>query len=317
MTNDLYIQPELNLFDEIYFKEIKSDVDLIDKVLKYLCKQKGKLLRPKLAFYTAKLLGDVNDKTYTVASLIEMIHVATLIHDDIVDESNLRRGWPTIGRIWKNKLSILIGDYLFSRALTATVKLKDIDSIEILSNTSDRLSKGEIFQIQQSKRKYMSEEQYIAMIEDKTASLFSATCELSAKTVTSNVENINLFKNFGKNFGIAYQIQDDINDIIGKTEDLGKPSNFDLKRNMLTLPFIYSINKISRNKRGGFLRDLKSLSKRNKIQEIISIVDEYNGLNYANQILDKYLEDSKKSISKFSDKDVLIKFIDDIFYEKK
>ena len=270
-----------------------------------------------MALYTAKILGDVNNKTYTVSSLVEMIHVATLIHDDIVDESSLRRGWPTIGRVWKNKISVLIGDYLFSKALTATVKLENLESIKILSNASDRLSKGEIFQMQQAKKKHMSEEMYYSMIKDKTASLFSATCELSAMTASNNKLDIQLFKKFGESFGAAYQIKDDINDIVGKTEELGKPSNFDLKRNMLTLPFIYSINKISRNKRGGFLRDLKSLSKRNKIQEIISIVDEYNGLNYANQILDKYLEDSKKSISKFSDKDVLIKFIDDIFYEKK
>ena len=312
-----YIQSEIELFEKKYFKEIESGVDLIDKIVKYLCKKKGKLLRPKLALYTAKILGDVNNKTYTVSSLVEMIHVATLIHDDIVDESSLRRGWPTIGRVWKNKISVLIGDYLFSKALTATVKLENLESIKILSNASDRLSKGEIFQMQQAKKKHMSEEMYYSMIKDKTASLFSATCELSAMTASNNKLDIQLFKKFGESFGAAYQIKDDINDIVGKTEELGKPSNFDLKRNMLTLPFIYSINKISRNKRGGFLRDLKSLSKRNKIQEIISIVDEYNGLNYANQILDKYLEDSKKSISKFSDKDVLIKFIDDIFYEKK
>ena len=312
-----YIQSEINLFEKKYFEEIESGVDLIDKVVKYLCKQKGKMLRPKLAIYTAKVLNGVNDRTYTVASLVEMIHVATLVHDDIVDESYLRRGWPTIGRVWKNKLSILIGDYLFSKALTATVKLKDLNSISILSNASDRLSRGEIFQIQQSKKKNISEEMYYEMIKDKTASLFSATCELSAITATNNSKDIALFREFGEIFGTAYQIKDDINDIIGKTEDLGKPSNFDLKRNMLTLPFIYCINKLDSKKRGGFLTHLKSLSKKGKTQEIINIVDEYKGLEYANQVLDKYLEESKKNISNFSNSKELILFIDDVFYGKK
>jgi len=312
-----YIQSEITLFEDKYFKELKSGVELIDQVVKYLCKQKGKLLRPQLALYTAKILNKVNDRTYTVASLVEMIHVATLIHDDIVDESDLRRGWPTIGRIWKNKISVLIGDYLFSKALTATVKLENLNSIEILSKASDRLSKGEIFQIQQSKKKYISEDMYYSMIKDKTASLFSATCELSATTASNNNSDIELFRKFGENFGIAYQIKDDINDVVGKTEDLGKPSNFDLKRNMLTLPFIHCINKLNHRNRRGFFNHLRSLSKKNKTKEIIDIVDKYKGLEYANQILDKYLEESKKNISKFSNNNELILFIDDVFYGKK
>ncbi len=312
-----YIHSELSIFEDKYFKELQSGVELIDKVVKYLCKQKGKLLRPQLALYTAKILNRVNDKTYTVASLVEMIHVATLVHDDIVDESNLRRGWPTIGRVWKNKISVLIGDYLFSKALTATVKLGDLNSIAILSKASDRLSKGEIFQIQQSKKKYMSEDMYYNMIKDKTASLFSATCELSAITASSDSSDVKLFKKFGENFGIAYQIKDDINDVVGKTEVLGKPSNFDLKRNMLTLPFIYCINQLSYRNRRSFLNHLKSLSKKNKTKEIISIVDKYQGLEYANQVLDKYLEKSKKNISKFSNNNELILFIDNVFYGKK
>ena len=254
--------PEVNELLIKHFKELKSGVELIDQVVKYLCKQKGKLLHPQLALYTAKILNKVNDRTYTVACLVEMIHVATLIHDDIVDESDLRRSWPTIGRIWKNKISVLIGDYLFSKALTATVKLENLNSIEILSKASDRLSKGEIFQIQQSKKKYMSEDMYYSMIKDKTASLFSATCELSAITASNNNSDIESFRKFGENFGIAYQIKDDINDVVGKTEDLGKPSNFDLKRNMLTLPFIYCINKLNHRNRRGFLSHLRSLSKK-------------------------------------------------------
>tara|TARA_Y100000768_G_scaffold341241_1_gene285608 strand:- start:9722 stop:10669 length:948 start_codon:yes stop_codon:yes gene_type:complete len=312
-----FIKKEIGLFEEKYFKNIESGVDLIDKIVKYLCKHKGKMLRPKLAIYTAKVLGEVNDKTYRVASLVEMIHVATLIHDDIVDESYIRRGWPTISKVWKNKLSVLVGDYLFSKALTTTVQLGDLKSISILSNASDRLSKGEIFQIQQSRNKNMTEEMYYKMISDKTASLFSATCELSAKTSTTDEEKILSFKKFGENFGIAYQLKDDIFDIIGKTEDLGKPSNFDLKRNMLTLPLIHCLDNLKSNQRADFLSRLKSLSKRKKIKEIKCQIDMYGGLDYAKEALDNYIEESKKNISNFPNNNELISFIDNVFYGKK
>ena len=315
MTKTPYIQPEIELFDKFYFKEIQSNVELIDKVLKYLCKQKGKLLRPKLSLFTAKILGKVNEKTYTAASLVEMIHVATLIHDDIVDESDLRRGWPTIGRIWKNKISILIGDYLFSKALSTTAKLDDIESIYILSKTSDQLSKGEVFQIQQSRKKYMSENNYYKMIEDKTASLFSATCELSARTVTKNDRDIKMFKDFGRNFGMAYQIKDDINDIFGKEENLGKPSNFDLKKNILTLPFIHCLNNLSKSNRSKFLTKIKALSKRNKASEIQLLVKEHKGLEYANKVLDSYLQKAREAVSSFSNSKELTSFVNQIFYE--
>ena len=316
MTEARYIQSEIKKFNDFYFKEIQSNVELIDKVLKYLCKQKGKLLRPKLSLFTAKILGGVNEKTYIAASLVEMIHVATLIHDDIVDESQLRRGWPTIGRVWKNKVSVLIGDYLFSKSLSTTAKLDDMKSISILSKTSDQLSKGEIFQIQQSRKKNMSKNDYYKMIEDKTASLFSAACELSARTVTSNDQSIALFKDFGRNFGMAYQIKDDIDDIFGKEENLGKPSNFDLKKNMLTLPCIYCLESLGENDKIKFLTKIKTLSKKNKTKEIRILVEKHKGLDYSNKALNKYLDKSKEAISRFSDSKELISFIDRVFYEK-
>ena len=312
-----YIKDEIALFEKHYFNNIKSGVDLIDKIVKYLCKHKGKMLRPKLAIYTAKLLGGINDKTLRVASLVEMIHVATLIHDDIVDESYIRRGWPTISKVWKNKLSVLVGDYLFSKALTTTVKLQDLNSISILSNASDRLSKGEIFQMQQARKKYMTEDMYYKMISDKTASLFSATCELSAKTLITDEKKILSFKKFGENFGIAYQIKDDISDIIGKTDELGKPSNFDLKRNMLTLPLIHCLDNINSSQKADFLSHLKALSRRKKIKEITYQINKYNGLDYAKEALDSYIVESKKNISNFPNNDKLMMFIDNVFYGKK
>ena len=199
--------------------------------------------------------------------------------------------------------------------MTTTVKLQDLNSISILSNASDRLSKGEIFQMQQARKKYMTEDMYYKMISDKTASLFSATCELSAKTVITD-EKILSFKKFGENFGIAYQIKDDISDIIGKTDELGKPSNFDLKRNMLTLPLIHCLDNINSSQKADFLSHLKALSRRKNKRDNLQI-NKYNGLDYAKVALNSYIVESKKNISNFPNNDKLMMFIDNVFYGKK
>ncbi|MAV63855.1 MAG: polyprenyl synthetase [Candidatus Marinimicrobia bacterium] len=294
MFNDILIK-EFKEFEVKYDKYTSSDVRLIDVVVKYLSKHKGKMLRPALVFQIAKSLGGkVNDKTYVVACLVEMIHVATLIHDDIVDESELRRGWPTIGKIWKNKTSILVGDYLFSKALSSIIDLKDFKSIQILSAAATSLSRGEILQIEKSKSRYMDEDVYFKMIEDKTASLFMAACELSARTVTSDNQLIEKSRQFGKNFGIAYQIKDDIDDVVGSSDRLGKPTNLDIKKNMITLPYIYSLNDMDKKSRLLFINKLKSLSKKNKTKEIKKEIDKYDGLKKTKSVLRSYIDKSNK-----------------------
>ena len=224
------IKKELKVFNKRYLENLKSGVFTIDTAIKYIGKQKGKQIRPSLCLLIAKSENNINDKTFDVASLIEMIHVATLIHDDIVDDSELRRGWPSMGRVWKNKISLLVGDYIFSKALSTITSLQDIKLIEILSKTANELSRGEILQIQKSRDKTMSESVYYEMIKDKTASLFSACCELSSLTSIKNKELSACFKEFGMNFGMAYQIKDDLNDLLGSSDSLGKPTKLDLKK---------------------------------------------------------------------------------------
>ena len=290
-----------------------SDVALINTVINYLCKKKGKFLRPALIVNIGKTLDNLNSKNYIVASLVEMIHLATLIHDDIIDESSLRRGWPTITKIWKNKTSLLIGDYIFSKSLSTVIELNDIELIRIISKAADRLSKGELLQFESSKKNNMSEKIYYKMIKDKTASLFEAACELSAKVSSDRDLDVKNFKRFGENFGIAYQIKDDLDDILGSDKELGKPTALDLKRNMLTLPYIYSLDSLSSLERKCFLRKIKSLSRKNKKNEIAEIVKKNGAIDYCYGKIEEHVSICKASISKYLNNKELLAMVDAIF----
>ena len=233
------ISENLIRFEEVYRESLHSDVKLINTIIRYISRKKGKQLRPRLCLLSAGLCGEPTENTYRAAALIEMIHVATLIHDDVVDDANLRRGWPSINRVWKNKLSILVGDFMFSKALTNMIHLKDFDALDILSSTAERLSQGEIQQIEKAIKKNMTEKIYYQMVSDKTASLFSAACKLGVMTVTEDNDKREALAKFGEKFGLVFQIKDDLLDITGNVEGLGKPAGFDLKKNILTLPLIY------------------------------------------------------------------------------
>jgi len=308
ITND-----ELHDFNKEYEALLLSDVKIINTIIRYLCKKKGKFLRPALMINIGKTLGRTDSRNYLGASLIEMIHLATLIHDDIVDESSLRRGWPTISRVWKNKVSLLIGDYIFSKSLSTVIKLNDIKLIKIISEAADRLSKGELLQFQSSKSNDMSEETYYRMIKDKTASLFMAACELSARISSDKDEDIQNFKKFGENFGMAYQIKDDIDDVVGADKDLGKPTSLDLKRNMLTLPYIYCLDNLGSLEKKIFLRKLRRLSLKNKRKEIDEIVTNFGAIDYCKEKIRTHVEKCKASVSTYSDNRELIAIISDVF----
>ena len=304
---------ELSRFREQYELLLLSDVRLIDTIVRYLCRKKGKFLRPSLIINVAKSLNGLNSKIYVGASLIEMIHLATLVHDDIVDESDLRRGWPTISRVWKNKVSLLIGDYIFSKSLSTVIKLDDIELIKIISKAADSLSKGELMQFQGSKKRDMSEEMYYRMIKDKTASLFSAACELSAKISSQNSKDVQNFKKFGESFGMAYQIKDDIDDVVGSYEELGKPTSLDLKRNMLTLPYIYCLGKLSSLEKAAFLIKIKKLSKRGRRREIVKIVSDFGAIDYCKKKIAEHVFICKESVSNYPKNEALVAIVDDVF----
>ena len=298
------IKSNLDEFDNQFNQSLNSDVKIINTVVKYIVRKKGKRLRPKLAILCAKICGEVNSKTYKVASLLEILHVATLVHDDVVDESDLRRGWPSVGRIWKNKLSILVGDYLFSKALTNMADINSINSVKILANLASRLSQGEILQIEKALSKNIDEATYFRMISDKTASLFSASCQLGAATATKDQNKIDALSSFGEFLGQAFQIKDDLFDIVGNIGNTGKPSGYDLKKNMLTLPLIYILNQKKALEQRVFKLNLKMLLKKNKFKKIKEIITNEGGIEYAESKLLEISRLARQELEVFDDSDL-------------
>ena len=288
-------------FEEVYSETLQSNVKIINTVIKYISRKKGKQIRPSLCLLAAKLCGEPSENTYKASALIEMIHVATLIHDDVVDDSKLRRGWPSVNRVWKNKLSILVGDYMFSKALTNMVQIKNFDALNILSRTSERLSQGEILQIEKVIKKDMTEEIYYTMVSDKTASLFSASCELGCITVIDDEKKRNALAGFGEKFGLVFQIRDDLLDIIGNVGVLGKPAVFDLKKNIQTLPLIYIFNKLSRNQTRKLKLKLQYHLKRSEINEIRTLIKNEGGIEFAQNQIQRFSNEARDNLDIFSD----------------
>ena len=286
------IESNLEKFDSHFTESLGSDVKTINTIVNYLVRKKGKRLRPRLSLLSAKICGGINLKTYKVASLLEILHVATLVHDDVVDDSDLRRGWPSVGRLWKNKLSILVGDYLFSKALTNMAEIDSMDSVQILANLASRLSQGEILQIEKALSKNINEEIYFKMISDKTASLFSASCKLGAITATEDQKKIKALSQFGEFLGQAFQIKDDLFDIVGNIGNTGKPSGYDLKKNMLTLPLIHVLDSKSNLEKKIFKLNLKMMLRKNKFNKIKEVIINEGGIEYAES---KLLEVSKRA----------------------
>ena len=276
------IKMDLKKFDDFFKDNLISEVAIINSVINYVIKTKGKQYRSILCLLCSRLTKEEpNNLSFLSASTVEALHVATLLHDDVVDDATIRRGWPTINKIWKNKISILIGDYLFSKALINISQFNDLHCINILSDISKRLSEGEIFQIEKAINKEMSEKEYLKMISDKTASLISSACYLGLYSNNKDEKLGKSIQNFGEYLGIAYQIKDDIFDIIGNINDTGKPSNLDLKKNMLTLPYIHSISNLNRKDRKKFLLKIKNHISKKNIKEIKNMIVELGGIKYA------------------------------------
>tara|TARA_B100001540_G_C15674163_1_gene581588 strand:- start:129 stop:1013 length:885 start_codon:yes stop_codon:yes gene_type:complete len=286
-------------------------VKLINTILKYILKYKGKQFRPILSILSSKLENKPNEMTYVASATVEMLHVATLLHDDVVDDATVRRGWPTANSIWKSKLAILVGDYMFSRSLNNIVKLKNLECIEILANISNRLSKGEILQIENAINKEMSEEVFFKMIGDKTASLISASCKLGFITVnkSSKKENIG---NFGEYLGIAYQLKDDLFDVMGKMDDTGKQSNLDLKKNLLTLPYIYVLNSVKSSEKRKIIRKMKYSSRKKDFKAVKKIIENYGGIEYTENKIKEFSKKALEELNVFENskyKDMLVEML--------
>ena len=308
------IDSDVLVFNAILKDNLKSDVSIINSIVNYLIKTKGKQYRAVLSLLCSRLDGkEPNDSTYLSAITVEVLHVATLLHDDVVDDSDIRRGWPTINKIWKNKLSILVGDYLFSKALSNTSQFNDLNCINTLSDISKRLSEGEIMQIEKAINKDISEKEYFKMISDKTASLISAACYLGYYSNDKNEIKGESVKKFGEYLGIAYQIKDDVFDIVGNIDNTGKKSNLDLKKNMLTLPFIHCLSKLNSKEKNIFLRNIKKSSSSSDIGKIKKMVNDLGGLDYAQSKIEEFSILAKNELSIFKDssfKDSLLLAVD-------
>ncbi|NOZ07684.1 MAG: polyprenyl synthetase family protein [FCB group bacterium] len=307
------VQPDIEKFHLMYRDSLNSEVRLINTVINFISRRKGKQVRPILTLLAANICGTPTELTYRAAALVEMLHVATLIHDDVVDDADLRRGWPSVKRIWKNKLAILVGDYLFSKALSNMIHLRDFDALELLSTTAERLSQGEILQIEKAMKSNMSEEVYYRMVADKTASLISAACELGAITTTTDPERRTAMRIYGEKVGIAFQIKDDLFDIIGNAAGLGKPTGFDLKKNMLTLPLIHYFESLDESERVRLRRKLNNHAKRGDKAYLSKAIRESGSLDYTQEVIRRFSDEAREALHIFPDspvKTALEAFID-------
>src|SRR5436190_8603065 len=258
---------ELNAFEKKFAEAVRSETLLLDTIMKYIIKRKVKQLRTMFVLLSAKLHGNINESTYRAAALVELLHTATLVHDDVVDESLERRGFFSINAVWKNKIAVLVGDYLLSKGLLLSTENNDFEHLHILSEAVKQMSEGELLQIEKSRNLNLSEDIYFEIIRNKTASLLSSACAVGAYTTSQSEDVTNKMKLFGEKIGIAFQIKDDLFDY-GK-EDVGKPTGNDIKEKKLTLPLIYTLNKIDAGKRRELIYIIKN---QNKVQQKIKIV---------------------------------------------
>ena len=304
------VSGEMETFEKAFSNSMQSRVFLINKVAGYITRQRSKKIRPLLVILAAKLCGEPTQNTYQSAVLVELIHTATLIHDDVVDGAELRRGIPSINAVWKNKISILMGDYLFSKALINMIKLRDFEALELLSDTAERLSSGEILQIEKARSDGMDEAVYYEMIRDKTASLISAACRLGAITVSDDTEYAEALAEYGENLGIAFQIKDDLFEFVGKKGIIGKPVGRDVKENMLTLPLLHTVKTLPNKESRKILKTMKRGAKSKQVKEIVKKVASNGGVSYAQKKLRDYTEDAITALDLFPESDYKQALID-------
>ncbi len=294
------IGPELKIFESKFSDAVKSNTALLDSIMKYIIKRKGKQLRPMFVFLSAKLHGEINEKTYRAAALVELLHTATLVHDDVVDESFERRGFFSINAIWKNKIAVLVGDYLLSKGLLLSTTNEDFMHLHILSDAVRQMSEGELLQIEKSRKLNLDENVYFEIIKNKTASLLSSACGVGAYSTTGDKDITNKMKLFGEKVGVAFQIKDDLFDY--GSADVGKPTGNDIKEKKLTLPLIYALNKANRVTKQQIIYTIKNNSKdTRKVQEVIDFVSKSGGIEYAEQKMLAYRDEALTILNSFND----------------
>ena len=278
------VSKEMEIFEENFHKSMHSKVSLLNRITYYIVNRKGKQMRPIFVFLAAKLVSDgvVNERTYRGASVIELIHTATLLHDDVVDESDKRRGFFSINALWKNKIAVLVGDYLLSKGLLLSIDNGDFDLLKIISVAVREMSEGELLQIEKAKRLDITESVYYEIIRQKTAALIAACCSLGACSVKPDSSHIETFRKFGELIGMAFQIKDDLFDY--GEQKIGKPTGMDIKEQKMTLPLIYVLNNCSKEEKKWLINSVKKHNKEKKrVKEVITFVKKKGGLSYAEE----------------------------------
>lgn len=294
------IAKELQIFESRFKASVQSSVPLLDRIMRYVVKTKGKQLRPMFVLLSAKLSGEINESTYRAASLVELLHTASLVHDDVVDESFERRGFFSVYALWKAKTSVLVGDYLLAKGMLLSLDNDDFKILQILSRAVKEMSEGELLQMEKARSLNLDEELYFRIIKHKTASLLASACAAGAYSSTEDMELTEKMRLFGESVGVAFQIRDDLFDY-GK-DDVGKPTGNDIKEKKLTLPLIYTLNNADKKLRQELIYIIKNQNRiRKKVDFVISAVHEAGGIIYATQKMHEYRTSALNILRSFDD----------------
>lgn len=297
------LQSELVIFEKEFKEAVKSQVPLLDRIMRFIVNRKGKQLRPMFVLLSAKLCGGVNESTYRAASLVELLHTATLVHDDVVDESLERRGFFSTYALWKTKISVLVGDYLLAKGLLLSLDHNDFRILQLLSEAVRLMSEGELLQIEKSRSLNLSEEVYFEIIRNKTASLLASACAAGAFSASHDEVTAEKMRSFGEKTGMAFQIKDDLFDY--GTDDVGKPTGNDIKEKKLTLPLIYTLNNVDRSTKRELVYIIKNQNKNaEKVKHVIDVVKKTGGIAYAQNKMNLYRDEALEILSSFRDDEV-------------
>lgn len=297
------INDELEEFEKHFRDSMKTNVALLDKIMYYIVQRKGKQVRPMFVFFAAKLCGAFNPASYVAASLVELLHTASLVHDDVVDDSYERRGFFSVNALWKNKIAVLVGDYLLSQGLLVALKNDQFKLLTIMSNAVKEMSEGELLQIEKARRLDIKEDIYYDIIRQKTASLIAAACAVGAASTTTDADLIAKMRLFGEKIGIAFQIRDDLFDF--GTDDVGKPLGIDIKEKKMTLPLIYALNQAPKKERDRIINIVKRYNEDPvKVAEVIDFVRLSGGLNYSEEAMRRYRSEAIEILKSFPESDV-------------
>ncbi len=296
------IDYEMELFEQKFRLSMSSKVALLNRITHYIVNRKGKQMRPMFVFLVSKMVsnGEVSERTYRGASVIELIHTATLVHDDVVDDSNRRRGFFSINALWKNKIAVLIGDYLLSKGLLLSIDNNDFDLLKIISVAVKEMSEGELLQIEKARKLDITEDVYYEIIRQKTATLIAACCSLGAASVKPNSPEVDTMRKFGELIGMAFQIKDDLFDY--GTTRIGKPTGIDIKEQKMTLPLINVLNNCSKKEHDWLINSIKNHNKNAKrVKEVIAFVKDHGGLDYAVTKMKQFQEEALQLLQDYPD----------------